>query len=371
VIQKWIGLATGRYLGYSHRMAENLIVRRIKASPIGPLIERLPSPGVGISKGIHWTTRRIFKGMGFEFETRRIGELKLGIWKKTLNPDSPRVKRLVMVPGFGDTPLAWTLIFGPLLGRLKKEYSEFSILDFPGYNGILSEDPAFSSFELKSRAVFDYLDSIRPDTVVGHSLGGWLAGAYATQWGRGERPKHAAIQYEGPRLLVLISPSGVIHRASEGEEFQRKFNQGMEEGFDSFRPYLFYKESPFFKIFAKAFSNFFLKKEIRDFITSIDKDHFLNHKLEAIKGDVCLIWGDHDQLTQSSWIYDWLAELKKRKKGQVVGVYLPKAGHMVHLEKTWAMIGLFSKILRGRMRELSTRDRFWKVLGDPSPTGNR
>src|SRR4051794_35918010 len=114
---------------------------------------------------VHWVAHRVFKGMGFQWELRRNGDLKLGIWRKTFkqkNQRSPYPKRFVLIPGFGDTPLSWYFVISLLEPVLKQNYDEIILIDFPGFGGFLSSERSFPTMDLMMSTVNDTLDSLKP-----------------------------------------------------------------------------------------------------------------------------------------------------------------------------------------------------------------
>src|SRR5690348_14855807 len=114
-------------------------------------------------KGLQWSVGRAMRRAGYRWEIRRGGELKLGLWRKTWRTgassgSSPR--RLVLIAGFGDSPLSWMFVLLLLRPAVRRSFDEVVLVDFPGFPGFLSREPACPSMELLKNTLFDVLDSL-------------------------------------------------------------------------------------------------------------------------------------------------------------------------------------------------------------------
>jgi pimeloyl-ACP methyl ester carboxylesterase len=123
---------------------------------------------------VHAVIEFALKKAGFRWELRRQGDQKIGLWRKALRerPPGARPARLVWIPGFGDTPVSWLSVLGPLMPLLRKRFDEVVLVDFPGYAGFLSREKPFASIDLLIQSLGDVLDSLEPRVVAGQSLGG-------------------------------------------------------------------------------------------------------------------------------------------------------------------------------------------------------
>lgn len=302
---------------------------------------------------IRWLGRKAFERSGFTWDLRRSGDLKIGMWRKSLRSrfagKTPSPKRFVLTPGFGDSPISWLLVSRLMISALRRAgFDEIIMLDFPGFSGRLVEEKCFPSMDLLVDATSDVFDWLEPDTILGHSLGGWLAARYAADCGAGLRPalrkRHG---YEGPRNLLLASSAGVYESdevaVAIGEIFVSAFG---EQGFAALRPHLFAREPRWFEWVAKDFTRFASDAGIRQFFESIRQEHLLRDRLGKIRARTWLIWGDHDTLVPTGGIPAWLKGLEAAQ-GTPHAVLIRGVGHSPQVEKPAVMASAISQILMG------------------------
>jgi pimeloyl-ACP methyl ester carboxylesterase len=268
---------------------------------------------------LHSGAAKALKMQGFRWELRRSGELKLGLWRKRFNKTkkaSP--KRLVLIPGFGDTPLSWLGVLALLWPVLKGNYDEVVIVDFPGFSGFLGGEKGFHSMDLLRDAINDTLDTLSPHTILGHSLGGYLAAQYAVACGKSERPKTVVDPTAVPSQVkrskkeaslaqvILVDPSGVFEDDSVREKWMEHFRIAVKEGLHILKPMIFTREPALFKIFEKEVSEFILHDDIAQFIGSVNSTHALGQGLDQVKAKVWLVWGEKDGLIPADNAKLWL-----------------------------------------------------------------
>jgi pimeloyl-ACP methyl ester carboxylesterase len=319
---------------------------------------------VPILRSLHLAAAPVLRSAGFRWEVRARGDLKLGMWRKSLR-EKPKTKgkvsRLVIIPGFGDTSLSWAGGAIALIPLVRARYDELIIFDFPGFAGFLSREKPYHSMELFMSAAFDALDSLKPRAIVGHSLGGWLGGYYAGLTGSGERPSGKAKGgYSGPECVVLIAPSGVFASPRVRERWQRKFMLARDRGFKHLRPHVFGREPSWFRWLVAEFGAFLSRDEIRQFMDSVTDEHLVDRLLPSVRGRVWLVWGEHDSLIEPVNARAWLDRLPVRdppsRAVEIIG-----AGHSPHVEKTAATLALLAQLLRGgEPHRLGSR--WWRVL---------
>lgn len=352
---------------------------------------------VPLLRTIHWAAERILRQAGYRLEPRRSGELQLGLWRKSWNrhpgprpwrPDLPAAgssarfrtaspRRLVLVPGFGDTPLSWLCVLAVLRPIVRRNFDEIILVDFPGYSGALSGKRPFHSMDALTRSFFDAMDSLRPDTLIGHSLGGWLTALYASRRGKepvaGEPAEGAEGQPPSPRHIVLIDPSGVFGDESDRDELLRKFQAATREadrGIEVLRPHLFGREPFWFRFLATELSRFFTLHEISQFIGSFRQEHMLEAQLTRIQARVWLIWGEKDTLVPPRSLPIWLRELNHCRP-ICKAVMLRSAGHSPQIERPFVLSAVLSRIIaaaaRGEEPQLLNSPltrRWWRVVTD-------
>jgi pimeloyl-ACP methyl ester carboxylesterase len=302
---------------------------------------------------IRWLGRKAFERSGFTWDLRRSGDLKIGMWRKSLRSRfdgktaSPR--RFALIPGFGDSPISWLLVSRLMESGLKRAgFDELILLDYPGFSGRLVDEKCFPSMDLLIDATGDVLDWLEPDTILGHSLGGWLSARYAADCGAELRPavrkRHG---YQGPRNLLLAASAGVYESdevaITIGEIFVSAFG---EQGFSALRPHLFAREPRWFEWVSKDFTKFATDPGIRQFFESIREEHLLRERLGKIRARTWLIWGERDTLVPPGGIPAWIQGLGAAQ-GTPHAVLIKNVGHSPQVEKPAVIASAISQILMG------------------------
>ncbi len=338
---------------------------------------------IPVLKTVHWLSRGALESMGFRWERRLEGEAGLGLWRLDLRQPgaemflgalskkkrpgaslkkSGPVKRFVLIPGFGDTPLSWVGVLVLLAPVLWKRFDEIVVFDYPGWHGFLSDEKCFNSFENLFRASDDALDSLKPTVLLGHSLGGWVAAQYAASCGEGKRPLARSADkpssYTGPEELILCAPAGLYGEPSELEVFQGHFRKAVEEGFETFRPRLFHREPMWFRFLVGGFNKFMARPDVRELLESVRDEYFLKSRASSIQAKTWLVWGAEDSLAPASWAMVWLEALKERGMGAVT---FPKTGHSPQSETPAALAAVLTQLLLGK-KPSTLGARFWKHL---------
>jgi pimeloyl-ACP methyl ester carboxylesterase len=310
-----------------------------------------------VVKSIHKIANPVFKMMGYQLEEKTFDNYTIGFWRKTFSTKSStkkvKPKRLVVIPGFADSSFTWVSYLSLLLPVIKANFDELIVVDLSWYNGFFTDKKPLKSMDQLISVLFKTLDSLEVDTLMGHSLGGWVSAWYS-----------ASRETNSPRKIILISPGGVLTgEEQELHEWKAKFDKAKEHGFSTFRPNLFAKEPFWFSLLAKEGAGFFNDVDIHNFIDSIGRKHFLSEELNSIKSEVCIIWGDNDNVCLSKWYKEWISGIQKSPK---VSVFIVEnAGHLVYVEKPFITAGLISKALTGKERNLSTyffSGMGWKLI---------
>lgn len=295
-------------------------------------------------KSLKVALKGVLEAAGYRYELRRNGELKVGLWRRTFKTHrskSAHSKRFVIVPGFGDSPMSWLPIVGALSPLIRARFDEIVILDFPGFSGWLAEDRPFHSMDLLLGATSDILDELRPHTIFGHSLGGWLTGRYAADCGRGVRG------FEGPERVILACPTGVWESLEARDRWEHIFRNAQKNGFGVFRPYIFEREPVWFPIVAPELERFLAREETLAFINSVHEGHGLKDKLSHFKAETWLVFGENDPLAPVSAIPEW-ARLIEGSGRPPHAVVIKNCGHSIQLERGLVTIAVLGQILLDR-----------------------
>lgn len=325
--------------------------------------EKLPEKLRGFSKWI--TCASLRQLVGARWEARRCGDLSLGLWRINLANSrarwptrGKRPARLVLIPGLGDSPVSWFGVLALLFPLLRKRYDELVLLDFPGFLGLLSRKPCFPSMNMLMGATEDALDSLMPEAILGHSLGGWLASHYAAECGLGKRAIISRETYSGPSLVMLGSPAGRFAEKGNAVLVRNRFMEASRNGRESLRRLMFSNESIWFKLIASDLSKFVNREDLLGLVSSIHSDHLLSDdQLAAVSGKVRLIWGENDALIPPALAKDWLRQIRGAHAFLVRG-----AGHILHVEKTRAVADLLGHILQGTEMSDESRERGWELF---------
>jgi len=318
---------------------------------------------VSVVGSIHWVVGRMFRLQGFRWELRRNGELKLGLWRKSWlkNKRKANPKRLLFFPGFGDTPLSWLTVFLLAWPAIKSKYDEVVLVTFPGFAGFLENEKSFHSMDLLIKATLDVCDELRPHTIMGHSMGGFLAAHYAAACGAGERG-NTKKNYHGPDLVILVDSSGAAESESERENLEKVLHSIGREGFKVLRPHAFAKEPFWFRLVSRDFAKCFEFEEVSQLALSFRPDHWVQSKLHKIRSKVWVIWGEKDTLLPSNHVSVWLEALQSGENpNSSKGVLLKNLGHSPQIENPTVTAAVLSQILLGRDPHAIGK-RWWKVL---------
>ena len=316
-----------------------------------------------VLRGVHWVARKAFERAGYRFEIRKAGDTKLGLWRmefrKPKRGESSR--RAVFVPGFGDTPLSWLWVMITLQPVFRARFDEIIWVDYPGFAGALCDERCFSTLDELLVATSDAFDSLRPETIIAHSLGGWVSAWYAAECAEGQRPKQRSGGYRGPSELVLVSPSGVFASEAEKDDWANLFRSSYEVGFSTLRPRLFAKEPLWFRFVLEEFSGFTRREDIAGFMKSFKDIHRLDKRIEKIEASVWLVWGNRDELVPWTWHRTWLKHLKPNSEKPPRAVLLKGVGHSPQLETPNLIAVVLGQILSG-FPPHRAGSRWWELV---------
>jgi pimeloyl-ACP methyl ester carboxylesterase len=321
-----------------------------KLPSLPPVLKNMlgPKPIIRYS---HQAALKVFESLGIRFEVRHLGESRLGLLRWPLRKLAPgtTARRLVMVPGFGDTPLSWWSVLAGLKPILKREIDEVVLIDYPGFSGFLHDELAIDSMDELIRVFDEVIGSLKPEIVMGHSLGAWLAAGYASS-----APSSL-------KKLILVDAGGLVITEEDRVNYRAQFSNAMDNGTKDLIPHLFAKAPFLLPLFQGEFFSFLRSIEVRDFIASFDDRHLLNEKISGIRAETILLWGERDTLTPTAWLGEWLERLPKdiSKKGIIIS----GSGHSPQVEKPGVLIALLTMIFLGRDPKSLSIFPLWKVVG--------
>ncbi len=298
----------------------------------------------------HRAALKVFEGLGSRFEVRHFGESRIGLlrWPLRKVQAGKPVRRLVFVPGFGDTPLSWWTILAGMKPILRRKVDEIVLVDFPGYSGFLHDEAAFDSMDELLRVFREVVQSLRPEILVGHSLGGWLAADFAVEHG------------DGLKELILVDPGGVVESEEDKAAYRRIFSAAVDDDVDEMLTHCFAKAPVWLPFFQEEFMSFLKAEEVRSFVASFEDRHLLNDRIGKVRAATTVIWGEKDTMTPAKWIELWTRLLPKEV--QRGGVLVLGSGHSPQVERPGVMIALLTQIFLGQRLRNLPMNFLWKVL---------
>jgi pimeloyl-ACP methyl ester carboxylesterase len=242
------------------------------------------------------------------FETPQ-GRLR---WAARGRRDAPP---LLVLHGMGDTLGGWAQAALPLLARYRVH-----LLDLPGHG--LSEAPRDYHFPTLLAAVAAYARTLQRPTLLGHSLGGWLAVRLAAD------PSIDAAS------LVLVNPAGMLPAPALWEPFlalvQPK-NLAGEAGKEAARRYLeaaFHAPPPLLALFPGEVLRAMSSPAIAAILGGLGAEDFLRpEELRGLRLPVRLVWGESDHLLPLGTLAFFRENLPAHRFSPI-----PFAGHLPHLE---------------------------------------
>lgn len=285
------------------------------------------------SGALHFALKRLFEKFDFKFEEFKQGDAKFYVVRKKFRDLKPgqEVRRLVMVPGFGDSPASWLTVFASSFLELEKRFDEIVVLDFPGYMGFLSGHAMVPSMEILISVAKTVCEAYRPTVLIGHSLGGWLAAKVA------QATPHLMDQ------LILIAPAGLIPSHEERERFGKFIlsNQDIEPAEMLGR--IIHKPKRYHSILNHDLKQFFSGDGLKQFVESVTEAHFVDQTKPFSARKLTVIWGEKDLFVPSQGIRDWV---------EAYGLYLDAfilkdTGHLPQLERPLATSDLIFQSIAG------------------------
>lgn len=300
-----------------------------------------------IERRTQGVVKRSLERLGFQFEPIRFGQSEVLLWRKSVK--GSKGAPMLFVPGLSDSPFSWVT---SLIGKMNTktfDASELVFIDFPGYPGLSSQSLLFQSFESQKEAVKAVLEYVAPQTVLGHSLGGWLVGKVLEN----TKLRHT------PQEAILVAPGGLIPQEdlTQFSEVFRKAQQGAP--FAEFLRLLAYDPKHFHSWIGPLFERFFQREEFGIFLNSIKpNDGLLGAPLAT--SQLRIVWGEEDVLVPSRWMRAWI----EIYGGKLEAVLLEQTGHIPQ----WEARETFWDWFKNR-DQLSDVGAGWKRVSRMSPHG--
>lgn len=281
--------------------------------------------------------------LGVETQLRRFGDSSVGITHYRLRKKVENPRRLVFVPGWGESSLLWVPTLSLLVPTLRTSFDEVVLLDLPGYRGMLADQAHFPKAQSFFRSIHEVLLSLRAKTLVGYSIGGWLTARHLIWTQRGEfTPNHPVLQgSQNLEKWILINPSGV----HQGEGFEEKWKEIFEQvkagEAASFIEKILPEPKSRFDWLRKESLRFVSQPEIKSFINSVTPQDEIFASLPELNIPVKLIWSEKDKLLPLHLSEEW----KKGLRSDAELLVLKDRTHMPHLERPWQVARIIKQAL--------------------------
>ena len=311
------------------------------------LIEQVQSKIPNQNQVLHFVLKQAFEASGFKFEELKQGDANFYLIRKKIRAveSGSKVRRLVMIPGFGDTPASWMPLYG-LVGReLVKNFDEIILIDFPGYTGFLSNHALIPSMKLLQGLVKTVCEANPPTVLMGHSLGGWLASKVAQE---------LSVPMEH---LIVIAPSGLTPDEAERRDFGDFIINNENLHLDEILNLVMHEPGNVKMLINEDVKRFFSKPEIKMFINSVKPEDFVNSEQGFMAKKVTVIWGENDQFVPSQWVRYWVEHY-----GNYLDAYLMKeTGHLPQLERPMVLAQVINQALFNEHSNVKSGDHWIKI----------
>lgn len=280
---------------------------------------------------LHKQIQRRYHRLGFRSDFLDVGPFRLHYYERSNESSS---KYLVLLHGLGTSSSTWIRT----VPKLTKEWNILA-MDLPGF-GLSSTrntttPPRFQELYW-SVAAFVEKKLPNPFTLLGHSLGGWLAAKFAAQ--------HS----EWVRHLILVDNAGVFYDGTIEQEavFQVKSVRDVRRLVNT----LWFRYPWYFKPFYAAVLKDLLRRRVPEFVRSIHTEDFVNNELGALNMDVDIIWGREDNLISMKSV-----EVMKHAIPHSHVHLIERCGHVPQLERPEEFIKILQGLLRAGVKSESTR----------------
>lgn len=310
------------------------------------VVEMIQSKIPSKNQLFHQVLRQAFERNGFQFEVVNQGDASFHLirkrYREPVKDSLQAVRRLILVPGFGDTPGSWIPSFVFSRSELSKHFDEVIILDFPGYLGFLSTSSMVPSMAVLLSVMKTVCEANPPTVLAGHSLGGWLAAKTAQELNR-------PIEH-----LIVVSPSGLTPE-NERQAFGDLIVNSQSVPLADLISRVIHNPKKYHHLLSDDFKTFYAKPEIREFVESVKPDQFVNPLKQFRAKKVSVVWGENDQFVPAHWLRHWVEHF-----GAYTDAYVMKeTGHLPQIERPKVFADLFLHAVLGRP---GTEGSGWKKV---------
>lgn len=258
---------------------------------------------------VHRFVRRRYHELGLVSKRLELNSCSLHYYESS---PSSKLPTLVLVHGLGTSSSTWIHLMPFFVGRF-----HVLAIDLPGFGfSFLTRGHKFLSFSEHSDVLTDWINRFAGErfTLLGHSLGGWLAARYAVR------------NQKKIKRLILINTSGILYDGAEQQKkmFDVRTSQDVRKLVDR----LWFRYPWYFKLFIPAIKNDMKRRAVAEFVGTIRGDDFLNSELDGFTMPVTLIWGEQDGLISSRTV-----EVLTKALRHIEVHRIDRCGHVPQLER--------------------------------------
>ncbi len=268
----------------------------------------------------HWIARGRYRLAGFHSS---VAEHR-GCAVQSVSNREEDNPSLLFLHGLGTLSSSWINILPAFRQRFRVVAP-----DLPGF-GFSTLPPAtpFLSLAEHVEVLEEWVDRTfsNPFTLIGHSLGGWIA------------MRLAARIPTKIRKLVLINPAGVYY-------------EGVESVADTLDVHstaatlrllraMWYRYPKYLRPFTGFVYRDLRRRSVPAFVRSLKRNDFAEGALQALRTPVALIWGRKDRLLSSRTI-----DILRKEVPTASVSFIEQCGHVPQLERPRELIRILEKIL--------------------------
>ena len=270
---------------------------------------------------LHRQVRRRYHRLGFKDGFIPSNRFSIHFYERR---GSSGTNTLFLIHGLGTSSSTWVRTL-PSLGP---EWNVLAI-DLPGFGfSKINSGPPFATLPEHDAAISSLVNEKLEGSFIllGHSLGGWLAGRFALRQPR--RVKH----------LILVDSAGVLcdDTYDQGKAFMVQSRRDLKKLLDK----LWLSYPWYFRPFYPAVLHDLRQRHVADFVRSIQERDFLNEDLPKLSPHLTVIWGRQDRLISIGSI-DIIRNAVPGLEAHVI----EQCGHVPQLENPTAFVSLLQKIL--------------------------